>query len=56
MSTVGYGDIKPRSALETAFVIIVIVVGCIVYNAVTAELASLAANFDVAEVCVYVCV
>ena len=47
MSTVGYGDIKPKTIPETYFGIILIVCGCLVYALVTANVASLAANMDV---------
>jgi len=46
-ATVGYGDIKPRSTNETLYSIMLMIVGTFAYAAVTANIASLAANIDV---------
>jgi hypothetical protein len=48
MSTVGYGDIQPTTDLETFFTMLIIFIGISIYASVTGNIASLAANMDVA--------
>lgn len=49
LSTVGYGDIRPSTLLETAFSMFMISVGCVIYADVTANVANLSANMDVVD-------
>jgi len=49
MSTVGYGDIRPRTVLESWFATLTIFGGLLIYASVTANIASLAANMDLAS-------
>lgn len=46
LATVGYGDIKPRTAWETGLSILVMFTGAVVYSGVTATIASIASNMD----------
>jgi CRP-like cAMP-binding protein len=49
MSTVGYGDIQPHTVMETWFSVVIIFLGLVIYAQATAQIASLAANLDVAQ-------
>lgn len=46
MSTVGYGDIRPRTFEETVFALVCMLCGTIIYSSVTANLASIFGNMD----------
>jgi len=49
MTTVGYGDIVPYNALETAYVAVITLFGGLLYPAVVGAIAALIANLDSAK-------
>lgn len=46
-ATVGFGDIKPKTEIETFFGVCLIGIGCIQYGTAAANVASIASNSDI---------